>query len=152
MAQETNVWNAREVTISILGLLIDGGYGDGEFLRLEQESDDTSDAVGTDGSVAVSVSNDGRATFTLTLLQTSRHNDELSGLRNAGRGSRLGVAVGPVYVRDRLGRSVWEAAACWMQRPPDVSLDRAAGSREWTFRVANLSRFDGGNVSIGESA
>lgn len=151
MAQETNVWNAREVTLTIMGALIDGGYADGEFVRIEQESDDTQDVAGTDGSVAVSVNNDGRATLTVTLMQTSRQNDVLSGLRAAGRGTPLGVAVGPIYCRDRLGRSVWEAEAAWLQRPPDVSLDRTATSRAWTFRIANLSRFDGGNVTLTES-
>ena len=34
------VYNADEVTLTIAGALIESGYADGEFLRVEQDSDD----------------------------------------------------------------------------------------------------------------
>lgn len=144
----TATYNANEVTISFAGRTIEGGYGDGEFLRIEQASDDTVDVVGTDGGVAVSPTNDKRATITLTLLQTSEMNDVLSAIRTAGRATAAGVAVGPVFVQDRLGRSLWEGAAAWIQRPPIATFDRSATPREWVLRVAQLERTDGGNTRL----
>lgn len=144
----TTTYSAKEITISFAGALIDGGFGDGEFLRIESEADDTTDVAGTAGDVAVSPNNDDRATVTLTLMQTSEQNDVLSAIRAAGRATPAGVAIGPLFVADRLGRSLWEGAAAWIQRPPIVSLDRGATSREWVLRVANLRRTDGGNVRL----
>jgi hypothetical protein len=142
---EDKVYSGDQVVIQIGDTLIEAGYADGEFLRIEQESDDWSDVVGTDGEVAISKSNDARATLTLLLLQTSRHNDELSAMRNNGlRTGRPGV--GPLFVRDLLGNSLHEAPVCWIQKPPDRSFDRTATTREWKLRVGQLKSTDGGNI------
>lgn len=144
----TTTYNANEVTISFAGALIDGGFGDGEFLRIEPEGDETVDVAGTGGDVAVSPTNDRRATVTITLLQTSEQNDVLSAILTAGRATPQGIAIGPLFVQDRLGRGLWEGAAGWIQRPPIVTMDRAATPREWILRVAQLERTDGGNVRV----
>lgn len=144
----TTTYNANEVTISFAGAVIDGGFGDGEFLRIEKEADDTVDVAGTGGDVAVSPTNDNRATVTITLLQTSEQNDVLSAIRTAGRATPVGIAIGPLFVQDRLGRSIWEGAAAWIQKPPVAAFDRAATPREWTLRVAQMDRTDGGNVRV----
>lgn len=144
----TTTYNANEVTISFAGALIDGGFADGEFLRIEKATDDTTDVAGTGGDVAVSPTNDKRSTVTLTLLQTSEQNDVLSAIRTAGRATPAGVAIGPLFVQDRLGRSLWEGAAAWIQRPPIATFDRAATSREWILRVAQMEETHGGNVRV----
>jgi len=144
----TYTYNANEITISFANANIDGGFGDGEFLRIEKESDDTVDVAGTGGDVAVSPTNDDRATVTITLLSTSEQNDVLSAIREAGRATPTGVAIGPFFVQDRLGRGIWEGVAAWIQKPPVATFDRAATSREWTLRVAQMERTDGGNVRV----
>jgi hypothetical protein len=149
MAFETKVYNPDEVTIAIGPVLVTGGFADGEFLRIEQESDDTEDVVGTDGEVAVSRTNDRRATVTLMLLQTSASNDGLNALSTAVRNSPgMAGGINPLYVRDRNGRALYTAKNCWVQRPPDVSYDRTATSREWVIKVANLVRVDGGSPAV----
>jgi hypothetical protein len=135
-----------EVTIAIGPVLVDSGFADGEFLRVEQESDATEDVAGTDGEVAVSRTNDYRATITVLLLQTADANLGLSVLANLARSSPgMAGAIVPSLVRDRNGASLYTAENSWVQRPPDASFDRTAQSREWAVRCARLIRVDGGN-------
>jgi hypothetical protein len=139
------VYDADEVTVSIAGLPIDSGYDDGEFCRIEQEADDFTDKAGTDGEVTRSKTNDRRATCSIILMQSSDGNALLSGLNNIDRLAGNGAGVGPFLVRDRQGTALYAAAESWISKPPDVSFDREPTAREWTIRVANLERFDGGN-------
>lgn len=139
------VYDADQVSISIAGIPILSGFADGEFLKIEQEADDFTDKVGTDGEVTRSKTNDRRATVTILLMQSSAGNAALSALSNVDRLAPNGAGVGSLLVRDRLGTAVYSAAQAWISKPPDVSFDREATSREWTLRVADLTRNDGGN-------
>lgn len=147
----SKVYNANEITLNIAGALISeiGGWADGEFLRVEMDSDAVLDVVGTDGEVAAGKSNDKRGTLTLSLLQTSAANDVLSALYNLQQARPGLVGAGPLYARDRQGRTTLRAPACWIAKPPDISLDRTATARAWKIRVGELDRFDGGNNVIG---
>jgi hypothetical protein len=127
-------------------VLVESGFADDEFLRIEQETDTTTDVAGTDGEVAVSRTNDYRATITILLLQTSDANLGLSVLANLARSSPgMAGAIVPSLVRDRNGAALYTAANSWVQRPPDAAFARAAGTREWAVRCARLIRVDGGN-------
>lgn len=139
------VYDANEVTINVAGIPIESGYDDGEFLRIEQESEDFIDKVGTDGEVTRSKTNDRRATISIILMQSSLGNALLSGLNNIDHLAGNGAGVGPLLVRDRQGTALYAAAECWISKPPDVSFDREPTAREWTLRCASLERFDGGN-------
>lgn len=140
------IFNADEVTMAFGPVLIESGFADGEFCRIEQEADDVLDVVGTDGEVAASRSNDRRATVTFVLMQTASANDGLSVLSNLAK-TAPGMAGGvyPLLIKDRNGRAIYEAQNAWIMKAPDVSYDRTATSREWTVRCANLVRVDGGN-------
>jgi hypothetical protein len=140
------VYNADEVTVALGFVLIDSGFADGEFLRIEQEADDTEDEVGTDGEVSVSRTNDRRATATIIVLQTSSGNQGLSILSNLVRSAPgLVGAIWPFLARDQNGAALYTGQDSWVKRPPDVSMNRTAQPREWTVRIANLVRNDGGN-------
>lgn len=139
------VYDADQVTIMIAGLLIDSGYDDGEFLRIEPEAPDFVDKVGTDGEVTRSKTNDRRATVSVILMQTSIGNAILSALNNTDRVGQNGAGVGPFLVRDKQGTSLYAGPECWISQPPTVSFDREPTAREWTIRVANMERFDGSN-------
>lgn len=144
MPNALKVYDADQVNISVAGFPIDSGFADGEFLRIEQESDDFSDVAGTDGEVARSKSNDRRATITILLMQTSSANQALSALSNLDRLTPNGAGIAPFLVQDGNGATIYEAASCWVMKPPDVTFDREATTREWTLRVADLIRFDSG--------
>lgn len=139
------VYDANEVTVNVAGLPIESGYDDGEFCRIEQESDDFVDKAGTDGEVTRSKTNDQRATVTIILMQSSTGNALLSGLNNIDKLAGNGAGVGPLLIRDRQGTALYAAAECWIAKPPDVKFDREPTNREWKLRVAKLNRFDGGN-------
>lgn len=144
----TWAYSPRQVTVSFADILIDGGFGEDEFLSIEKQEDDTIDIAGVGGDVAVSVIADNRATCSLTLLATSDMNDRMSALRAAGRLTAVGVAVGEFYVADRLGRSIHKARSAWIQKPPQVTYARGPGQRVWTIRIANLNTFNGGNIAL----
>lgn len=138
-------YDADEVTIVVGPVLIDDGFADGEFVRIEQESDDFTDVAGSSGEVARSKTLDRRATITIILLQTAAANDALSVISNTDRETAGGAGVVPMMIRDRQGRALYTAENVWIMKPPDVSLDRGATSREWVLRTDNLVRFDGGS-------
>ncbi len=144
MPNAVKVYDADEVNISFAGFALDGGFADGEFLRIEQETEDFVDVVGTDGEVTRSKTNDRRATITILLMQTSSGNQALAALSNLDRSLPNGAGIAPFLVTDGNGDSLYEASSAWIQKPPDVSMDRTATPREWQLRCADLIRFDAG--------
>lgn len=141
---DMRVYDASEVSIKIGVITVDAGFADGEFLRIEQESDDFDDVVGTDGEVTRSKTNDRRATATLLIMQTSKSMQALSALSNLDRSTPNGAGVVPFMVRDRNGDTLYTGQNCWIRRPPDSSFDKLAGPREWMVRIADLIRNDAG--------
>lgn len=145
MSFDTKVYDADQVTVVLANIPIDSGYADGEFLRIEQDSNDFSDYVGTDGEVTRSKTNDRRATITLILAQSSTGNAILSALNNLDREASGGAGIGTMLIRDKQGTSIYTASKCWIAKPPNVTFGRETSTREWMLRVANLRRLDGGN-------
>ncbi len=139
------IYDADQVSLVFMGIPIDSGYADGEFLSIEQTTADFESVVGTDGEVTRSKTNDARATIKVKLMQTSSGNAAFSALNNIDKTLPGGAGVGPMLVKDRQGTSLYTASKTWIAKPPDVSFDRAATAREWTLECANLVRFDGGN-------
>ena len=137
------IYDADQISLSFMGIPIDSGYADGEFLTIEQAEDDFVAKVGTDGEVTRSKTNNRLATIKVKLMLTSSGNSALSALNNLDRATPGGAGVGPMLVRDRQGTSLYTASKCWISRPPDVSFDREPTAREWTLQAANLVRFDG---------
>lgn len=147
MAESPKVHNANTTTLAVAGLLIDSGYADGEYLSIEPQTEDTTDKVGTDGSVVISVTNDQRATVKIKLMATSEGNARLTQLRALGRASQQGVAVGTFLLRDRLtGVQLAFAEHCWIQKPPTLSRAREVAEYEWTLRVAKMEYDFSGSV------
>ncbi len=146
MAFQTKVYNSDEVTIVMGFVLINEGFADGEFLRIEQNTEDAQSVVGTNGEVAVSRSNDRRALITILLLQTASANTGLSVLSNLFKLSPNSAgSIVPFLTKDQNGTALYTAANAWVMKPPDVSFDRTAQTREWQIECANLLRVDGGN-------
>jgi hypothetical protein len=145
MGNDLKIYDADQVTVILASIPIDSGYADGEFLSIEQDTDDFTDVVGTDGEVTRSKTNDRRATITLTLMQSSGGNAVLSALNNLDVNTPGGAGVGTLLVRDKQGTSLYAASKCWIAKPPTATFGREAGSREWKIRCADLKRLDGGN-------
>ena len=144
MSETLKTYMADEVVIAVGPVLVESGYADDEFCRIEYESDDTEDVVGTDGEVAVSRTNDLRATITILLLQTADAALGLSALSNLTRkAAAMAGAIVPTEIFDPQNTKLYAAENSWVQRPPDVSYGRTAQSREWAIRCAHLNRLNG---------
>jgi hypothetical protein len=149
MSQEARIYNPDEMTIVVGPVLINSGFAEDDFMSVEGESDTVADVSGADGEVAISRSNDHRATVTITLLQTALANQGLSVLSNLTRTSPNMVgAVVPFLARDQNGTSLYTAKDSWVMKPPDAAFGRTAKERAWPIRCANLLRNDGSNNLI----
>lgn len=139
-------YDAAQVTMVFMGLLIDSGYADGEFLTIEQSAPDYEVVVGTDGQVGRSRTNNRHAVIKLKLMHTSDGNTLLGALSNAGILAANGADIGPMLIRDRVsGTCMYTAANCWIAKPPDVSYDNKITMREWTLECDELVRLDTGS-------
>ena len=134
------IYDATEVDFSFAGIPITGGFDDGEFIRIERETEKFQDQVGTDGEVVRTSTKDNRATITLILMQTAEANEVLRGLVNADDATPGGSGVGALQIDSKRndGGVLHEASRAWIQTPPDHAYDREATSREWRFRCDNL--------------
>lgn len=141
----TKIYDADQVSLVFMGIPISSGYADGVFVEIEQEEDDFSHKVGTDGETTRSKTNNRNADIKLHLMQTSDGNAALSAVNNLDVSAPGGAGVGPMLIRDRQGTSLYTAAHCWIRKPPDVAFAREAGDRVWTLHVSDLVRLDGGN-------
>lgn len=139
-------YDAAQVTMVFMAILIDSGFAEGEFLTIEQSAPDYEVVVGTDGEVSRSRTNNRHATIKIKLAMTSDGNTFLSSLSNAGLLAKNGADIGPMLVRDRVsGIRNYAASKCWIAKPPDVSFDNKVTMVEWTLECADLVRFDGGS-------
>ena len=149
MAFQTKVYNSDEITIAMGPVLVNEGFADGEFLRIESNTEIAQSVVGTNGEVAVSRTNDRRALVTILLLQTAAANLGLSVLANLFKLSPNSAgAIVPFLAKDQNGTSIHTAQNAWVMKEPDVSYDRTAQSREWQIETANMARIDGGNNAV----
>jgi hypothetical protein len=139
-------YDAAQVTLVFMGLLIDSGFADGEFLTIEQSAPDYEVVVGTDGQVGRSRTNNRHAVIKLKLMHTSDGNTLLGALSNLGILAANGADIGPMLVRDRVsGTCMYTAANCWIAKPPDVSYDNKITMREWELQCDELVRIDTGS-------
>lgn len=147
-AGDLRLYDPDQVLITVAGIPMTG-FADGEFCRIEYDNDAFADVVGTDGEVTRMKSNDGRATVTIKLMQSSPVNALLSVLHTSDRNAPGGVGVGAFSLQDLAnptGGTLLVGEKCWIAKPPDSSWDRTATEREWKIRVAKLDGLDGGSV------
>lgn len=137
-------FDPKEVTVAVGGVPI-GGFMPGTFVEVVTISDQFEDIVGADELVSRIRKHDKRGTVTVTLQQTSASNLVLSGLLNADVNAKNGAGVVSLYIRDKQGTSVYEAARCWVVKAPDAPIGDTLQPRAWTIRCAKLNRVDGSN-------
>lgn len=145
MAANLKIYDSDQVSCSFSGIPINSGRPDGEFIRIEQITEDFKSKVGVDGQTTRSKTKDRRAKITVILMQSSDSNIILSAISNIDREAANGAGVGALLIRDIGGTSLYMAAEAWIAKAPDVAFAGEAGPREWTFECAKLIRVDGGN-------
>lgn len=130
----------------IIGAKILSGFSDDAQVTIERMSATFNESVGSDGQVTRSASRDYRGTITVTLMQSSPSNDDLTALALADELNGSGMF--PVIVRDASGRTVCTGANCWLTQVSNVELGRSITNRTWTIRVATLVMNVGGNMTV----
>ncbi|CAP41320.1 phage structural protein [Bordetella petrii] len=119
------------------------GFAEDSQVNIEEIGDGITSTSGADGEVARAMSSDRRCRVTLTLQQTSRSNDVLSGYNEADRLSGGGGAL-PMTVRDLRGTTLFTAVA-WVVKKPASGFGNAVGTREWVLETGPAAYFVGGN-------
>lgn len=139
MAFNVAVSDADQYRLQIAGVNISrgagqSGYGDDEFLKISPVGESFVEALGTDGTLAWSKTNDRRLDIMLTLLQTSSSNDYLSALHLSDVNLPNGAGVGSFVLQDLSGTTLVKCPKCRIFKPADVVLGRGAKGREWKLR------------------
>jgi Protein of unknown function (DUF3277) len=146
MASVVKRYDAAQMTLVFMGILIDSGFAEGEFLTITPNAPDYEIVVGTDGQVGRSRTNNRSATIKVKLMATSDGNTFLSALSNTGLLAKNGADIGPMLVRDRVsGTCTYTASKCWISQPPDIAYDNKITMREWELTCADLIRVDTGS-------
>lgn len=143
---QVKLYDAKQVTMVFMGILIDSGFDEDEFLSIEPNSEDYFLVMGADGSGTRCRSNNLSAQMKLKLMQTSAGNSFLSTLRVAGFLAKNGADVGPMLVRDRLsGVTLYTAQSCWIAKAPNSTFALKSTPREWILETDELIQFVGGS-------
>lgn len=115
----------------------------GVTVKVTRRSDQTTDEVGGNGDVVVSVNNDQRGDIEIELMPSSPSIDVLTQLALEFPNTRRFVTVA---VNDLTGRSKANSAQAWVKKIADK--DYAAASSNVTFSLvcARLNTTPGGSV------
>lgn len=135
MTAQWSEYDADQVTLNVAGLLIDSGYADGEFIRVEKTRESFTTYEGTDGSVTRSKTNSKLFSIKIRLAQSSIGNSLLSALHATDQAGQNGAGVGAVLIQDRQGSTLYSGSKCWIEKPPDASFDRETKEREWELKA-----------------
>lgn len=129
----------------IVGAKILSGYSDDAQVSIERMTATFAESVGSDGHVTRSASRDYRGTITVTLMQSSPSNDDLTALALADELNGSGMF--PVIVRDASGTTICSGDAAWVTQIASAEFGRSISNRTWTIRVATLVMNVGGNMT-----
>lgn len=136
---------ADQVAVIVGGVPMEG-FADGSRVTVEFDEQQFTKVTGSDGLTTRSKSNNYAGNITITLQQSSRSNDVLSGLWNADRVSNSGVV--PILIKDNSGRTLWAAEHAWVQQMPSQEFAKEVSDREWILDTDKLTGFAGGNQPL----
>lgn len=119
------------------------GFADGTFVTVEKDEDAFTLQMGTDGEGTRSKSNNDSGTITISLMQSSPSNADLSSLHQADLLN--GGGIFPLMIKDGSGNSLYSAEQAFIAKFPSAEFGREAGPREWVIKTDKLIVFEGGN-------
>lgn len=126
----------------ILGPVEITGFVSGTFVEISYDDDFYKSNQGVDGEVCRVRNNKFMATVTVTLQQSSRANDLLSGILLS---DLAGNVAQPLVIKDLSGTTVAIATEAWIPKPPETAFGEECQERKWTIKCAKLDLFVGGN-------
>lgn len=139
------IYSAAEHSFSFLGIPIENGFGEDEFLSWEQKEPNFTHKSGVDGEGTRSENKNTYTEVKLTLMQTSSSNAVLSVILNTDTKVPGGSGIGPLMARDRQGTTTFMSAEAYIVGPPAQKRGKEVGMLEWTFGCQGPVRLDGGS-------
>lgn len=137
------VYSPSKVVATWGSLLTFKGFAEGTAIQAQRSSDNSSNVVGMQGDVALTVNPDQTGTITFTLLQTSETNRILSGIQAAQDFNQELYRAG-ITIADPSGGYLLHAEGCHIMTPPEMAL--AGGdeqnSKVWVFFSENMKFLD----------
>lgn len=137
-------YDPKQVAV-ICGSKIISGYADGTFVVVERNEQAFNLKVGVDGEGARAKSNNKSGKITITLLQSSQSNDDLSAF--AAADELTGEGVFPCTVKDSSGTTLCAAATAWVQKMANPEFSGEIGQRVWVIESDEVDMLVGGNNS-----
>ena len=119
------------------------GYAEGTFVSVNRSGDAFAKRKGAGGDVERINKNQGDFEVTVTLLQTTPTNKELSAVLAADQVTNAGVF--PLTIKDLLGETLFFAPQSWIRKDPEWEDGDDLNSRAWTFDTGIGSNLIGGN-------
>jgi hypothetical protein len=129
----------------IVGAKIMSGFSDGSFIRVERNEQAWNLKVGVDGEGTRAKSNNLSGKVTITLMQSSSSNDDLSAFAAADELSNSGAV--PLLVKDVSGTTVCSAVTAWVMKYPDTEFGKEVLTRAWVLETDELLMLVGGENS-----
>jgi len=120
------------------------GFSEDTKVKVERISPRMGSMAGVDGEVTRYRLNDPRVKITISLMQSSSSNDDLSEAHDIDFRTPGGV-VSSFYLQDLLGSTVISCGAAWIVGYPDEELKKTPGPREWVIEGVVTTQFMGGN-------
>jgi hypothetical protein len=127
----------------IVGGKIMSGFADGTYVMVERNEAAYALKVGVDGEGTRAKSNNRSGKITITLMNSSKSNDDLSGFALADELSNGGVV--PCMVKDNGGTTLAACETGWVQKIANAELAKEANARTWVIETDSLNMFVGGN-------
>lgn len=141
-------YNPKNIVISLGTLLINRGFPEESMVKVTQIAAVWEDVVGVDGEVTRVRIHDGRATVTISLMQSSDANNALSALLLRDMASPNGAGVGAFLMQDLGGSTLVKASEAWVKGKPEQEFGKKVNARAWEFTLANNDQtFIGGAAS-----
>jgi hypothetical protein len=135
-------YDPKNISVIVGGKII-SGFGDGTFVLAERNEQAWNLKVGVDGEGTRAKNNNRSGKVTLTLMQSSGSNDDLSAFASADELSNTGAV--PLLIRDNLGTTICTALTAWVQKIANMEDAKEVSTRTWVLETDELDMFVGGN-------
>ena len=126
----------------LVGAFKIGGFGEEGGVTVTRSEGKWVMTPGADGRVSRSYIASNAGTIAITLMQTSEDNATLSQILSTD--TKTLRAQFPVIIQDTLGGSVYSATDCWIQGPPEVTLNKGLEEYTWTIDCSDLAMYIAG--------
>ena len=137
----TMTYDPKLIVVSFQGIIIKG-YAAGTFVTARRDSPEWGKVTGVGGGSGRYQSLDNSGTMSVTLIQNSISNRDLSILQASARAlSAVGLggsSAGVFTIFDDIGDVLVYATEAWITGPPDISYGMDLTDRTWNFQTDNL--------------